>query len=47
MKAGRFAVPTFNLATDGVAWPKVSLAASWIPAPSAEQQDMLRVRAVS
>ncbi|WP_291969421.1 AsmA2 domain-containing protein YhdP [Candidatus Symbiopectobacterium sp.] len=39
------AVPVLNLATDGVAWPKGSLAASWIPASSAEQQDMLRVRA--
>lgn len=38
-------VPVLNLATDGVAWPKGSLAASWLPASSAEQQDMLRVRA--
>lgn len=39
------AAPVLNLATDGVAWPKGSLAAGWIPASSAEQQDMLRVRA--
>lgn len=38
-------VPVLNLATDGVAWPKGSLAAGWIPASSAAQQEMLRVRA--
>ncbi|MFB6434969.1 MAG: AsmA2 domain-containing protein YhdP [Candidatus Malihini olakiniferum] len=38
-------VPLLNLETDGVAWPKASLAASWIPASSAAYQDMLRVRA--
>ncbi|MGK2888568.1 MAG: AsmA2 domain-containing protein YhdP [Candidatus Malihini olakiniferum] len=38
-------VPVLNLATDGVAWPKGSLAAGWILASSAAQQKMLRVRA--
>ncbi|MGL9759735.1 MAG: AsmA2 domain-containing protein YhdP [Symbiopectobacterium sp.] len=41
----QIAVPALNLATDGVVWPKGSLAASWVPASSTEQQDMLRVRA--
>ncbi|MCG8710350.1 AsmA2 domain-containing protein YhdP [Brenneria sp. 4F2] len=45
----RLAVPTLNLATDGVAWPKGQLSALWLPkpehAPDSDNQEELRIRA--
>ncbi|MGK2959734.1 MAG: AsmA2 domain-containing protein YhdP [Candidatus Malihini olakiniferum] len=45
-KGWQVTIPVLNMVTDGVAWPKGSLAAGWIPASSsATQQEMLQVRA--